>query len=341
MTTTDTRRPLWQRTWVRVTGSIAALALVAGAGAAGTALASPHTVTNRPAATAPAHPKAKAPARPAALKPASTFGLAVGQMVTIHGTDDNEHPTTFTVRVNSIKPWTPGQYDDPVPAGKRYITANVTYRAIIGPAYPNALDWETKTPNGQTYDQPGVSGDTSLSSNTIQAGALATGDVYLQLPTGTAGMLVYSNGLGEAASWTVPGSALGRSPAPAAAPAAQTATPAAPAQQQAPAPAPASPQLSNGVSVVLQFYQDLTNHDYGSAWNLGGRNLNGGVGYSAWVAGYATTASIAVTSYGTWGDGTVWTHLSAAQTDGTVKTYDGTYTVAGGVIVSAHMTQTS
>lgn len=341
MTTTDTRRLLWQRTWVRVTGSIAALALVASAGTAGTALASPHTDTNRPAATAPAHPKAKAPARPAALKPASTFGLAVGQMVTIHSTDDNEHPTTFTVRLNSIKPWTPGQYDDPVPAGKRYITANVTYRAITGPAYPNALDWETKTPNGQTYDQPGVSGDTSLSSNTIQAGALATGDVYLQLPTGTAGMLVYSNGLGEAASWTVPGSALGRSPAPAAAPAAQTATPAAPAQQQAPAPAPASPQLSNGVSVVLQFYQDLTNHDYGSAWNLGGRNLNGGVGYSAWVAGYATTASIAVTSYGTWGDGTVWTHLSATQTDGTVKTYDGTYTVAGGVIVSAHMTQTS
>ena len=45
---------------------------------------------------------------------------------------------------------------------------------------------------------------------------------------------------------------------------------------------------------MLQFYQDLTNHDYGSAWNLGGRNLNGGAGYAAWVAGYATTASIAV-----------------------------------------------
>ena len=334
MTTTDTRGPLWQRTWVRVTGSIAALALVAGAGAAGTALASPQTGTNRPAATGPAHPKAKAPARSAAPKPASTFGLAVGQTVTIHGTDDNEHPTTFTVRVNSIKPWTPGQYDDPVPAGKRYITANVTYHAITGPAYPNPLDWETKTPNGQTYDQPGVSGDTELSSNTIQAGALATGDVYLQLPAGKTGTLVYSNGLGEAASWIVPGSALGWSPAPAA----QTATP---AQQQAPAPAPASPQLTNGVSVVLQFYQDLTNRDYQAAWALGGSNLNGGAGYSAWVAGYATTASIDVTGYGTWSDGTVWTHLSAAQTNGTVKTYDGTYTVAGGVIVSAHMTQTS
>jgi len=128
--------------------------------------------------------------------------------------------------------------------------------------------------------------------------------------------------------------AQGIQPAPAA--------PAAPAPvQQAPAPAPAGPQLTNGVAVVLQFYQDLTNRDYQAAWALGGSNLNGGAGYSAWVAGYATTASIDVTGYGTWSDGTVWTHLSAAQTNGTVKTYDGTYTVAGGVIVSAHMTQTS
>jgi len=341
MTTTDTRRPLWQRTWVRVTGSIAALALVAGAGAAGTALASPHAVTSRPAATsAPDHPKAKAPTPPAAPKPASTFGLAVGQTVTIHGTDDNEHPTTFTVGVNSIKPWTPGQYDDPAPAGKQYITANVTYRAIAGPAYPNVFDWKTKTPSGQTYELPGVSSDTALSSDTIHQGSVATGDVYLQLPAGSSGTAVYTNASAEAASWQVPASALGSHAAAPAAPAAQTATPAAPAQQ-APAPAPASPQLTNASSVVLQFYQDLTNRDYQAAWNLGGCNLNGGVGYSAWVAGYATTASIAVTSYGTWSDGTVWTHLSAVQTDGTVKTYDGTYTVAGGVIVYAHMTQTS
>ena len=65
MTTPDTRQPLWQRTWVRVAGSIAALALVGGAGAAGTALASPHTVTIRPAAnSAPAHPQ-QAPAKAA------------------------------------------------------------------------------------------------------------------------------------------------------------------------------------------------------------------------------------------------------------------------------------
>ena len=69
MTTTDTRRPLWRRTWV--TGSIAALALGCGAGAVGATLASPHAVTNRPAAnTAPAHPKApKAAPRPAHSTP--------------------------------------------------------------------------------------------------------------------------------------------------------------------------------------------------------------------------------------------------------------------------------
>jgi hypothetical protein len=58
MTTTDTRRPLWRRPWVRITGSIAALALVGGADAAGATLARPHAVVTRPAAnTAPAHPK--------------------------------------------------------------------------------------------------------------------------------------------------------------------------------------------------------------------------------------------------------------------------------------------
>src|SRR5262245_42085314 len=82
MTTTDARRPLWQRTWVRVTGSIAALALVGGAGAAGTALASPHTGTNRPAAnSAPAHaqPAKQVPAKAAKPAPQPTKTIIVQQ----------------------------------------------------------------------------------------------------------------------------------------------------------------------------------------------------------------------------------------------------------------------
>ena len=112
-------------------------------------------------------------------------------------------------------------------------------------------------------------------------------------------------------------------------------------QPAAPAPAPApQPQMTNASAVVMQFYQDLSNHDYADAWSLGGDNI-GGSDYSGWAAGYATTASITVTSYGTWSDGTVWADISALQTDGTTRTYSGTYTVANGVIVSANITQTS
>ena len=107
-------------------------------------------------------------------------------------------------------------------------------------------------------------------------------------------------------------------------------------------PAPAgNPQLTSSTAVVLQFYAYLDNQDYASAWALGGSNLNGGSGYGAWVAGYATTASISVTAYGTTGDGAVWTTISAVQSDGSVRTYSGTYTVTGGVITSADIAQTS
>ena len=112
-------------------------------------------------------------------------------------------------------------------------------------------------------------------------------------------------------------------------------------QPAAPAPAPApQPQMTNASAVVMQFYQDLSNHDYADAWSLGGDNI-GGSDYNGWAAGYATTASITVTSYGTWSDGTVWADISALQTDGTTRTYSGIYTVANGVIVSANITQTS
>jgi hypothetical protein len=38
--------------------------------------------------------------------------------------------------------------------------------------------------------------------------------------------------------------------------------------------------------------------------------------------------------------GTVSVNITAKQTDGSVKTYAGTDTVANGVIVAAHITQT-
>ncbi len=97
----------------------------------------------------------------------------------------------------------------------------------------------------------------------------------------------------------------------------------------------------NAEAVVTQFYQDITDQNYQAAWALGGDNLNGGVGYSQWVAGYATTASISLGTFSQFGSDQVQVSLSALQTDGTTTTYEGTYTVQNGVIVSADIVQTS
>jgi hypothetical protein len=110
----------------------------------------------------------------------------------------------------------------------------------------------------------------------------------------------------------------------------------------APAPAPAAPapQFTNSSAVVAQFYQDITDHNYAAAWTLGGDNI-GGSDYNSWVAGYDTTVSISLSNTSLWDSGQVHSDLSALQSDGTVKTYTGTYTVSNGVIVGADIVQTS
>jgi hypothetical protein len=121
-----------------------------------------------------------------------------------------------------------------------------------------------------------------------------------------------------------------------------TTQPTPPTTQPSKTPAPVQPPLTNGVAVVTQYYQDVSDKNYAAAWAIGGRNLaaENGQTYASWVAGYAdTTASISITSYGTWSNGTVWCYISAVQYSGAVNTYYGTYTVANGVIVSASIRQ--
>ena len=118
--------------------------------------------------------------------------------------------------------------------------------------------------------------------------------------------------------------------------------PAAPQGTAPPAPSTQPVQSTQGASakaVVDRFYRDLNARDYQAAWQLGGSTVSGGAGYSAWVAGYATTASISASIVQD-SDGTVSVSIIATQTNGGVKTYAGTYTVANGVIVAAHITQT-
>ena len=112
---------------------------------------------------------------------------------------------------------------------------------------------------------------------------------------------------------------------------------------QAPA-APAAPDepayFANSAAVVQQFYQDINAGDYSDAWALGGDNI-GGSDYTGWVAGYDTTVSISLGAFSAFGSDQVQASLSALQSDGTTKTYEGTYTVSGGVIVAANIVQTS
>ena len=70
------------------------------------------------------------------------------------------------------------------------------------------------------------------------------------------------------------------------------------------AAAPAQPQLTDASAVVLQYHQDITDHDWHTARALGGSNIaaQNGQTYDSWVSDP--------------GDGTVWAHLSATRLDG-------------------------
>jgi hypothetical protein len=98
-------------------------------------------------------------------------------------------------------------------------------------------------------------------------------------------------------------------------------------------PPPATP-----ASTVQAYYTAINNHHYHQAWELGGKNT--GSTYSSFVNGFAGTAHDTVTIQSVSGN-TVNAQLSAQQTDGTVKTYQGTYTVTNGVITVFNVQQTS
>ncbi|MGW9173483.1 hypothetical protein [Streptomyces decoyicus] len=99
-----------------------------------------------------------------------------------------------------------------------------------------------------------------------------------------------------------------------------------------------SPSSDDASAIVEEFYRDINNRDFSAAWDLGGRNI-GGNSYSAWVAGYDTTASIELSAVNTESARQVSAVVHATQSDGSVKRYQGTYTVSDGEIVSADISE--
>jgi hypothetical protein len=106
----------------------------------------------------------------------------------------------------------------------------------------------------------------------------------------------------------------------------------------APTPRPTVPaRTPTGPAATVRAYIAAINgHDYARAWSLGGRNTSGS--YAGFVSGFGTTARDTLTILSVSAD-VVTARLTAQQTDGTVNTYQGTYTVDHGVIVGADVVQ--
>ena len=99
--------------------------------------------------------------------------------------------------------------------------------------------------------------------------------------------------------------------------------------------ASASP-AATPAATVQAYFDAINRHDYGRAWRLGGRYT--GDGYAAFVNGFAGTEHDAVTILSVAGN-VVRARLAAQQTDGSVKTYEGTYQVNNGVITGFDVAQ--
>jgi len=112
-----------------------------------------------------------------------------------------------------------------------------------------------------------------------------------------------------------------------------------------PSPAAASPRPARRArgpmrptATVRAYVAAINGHHYARAWRLGGRNTGGS--YPAFVSGFTGTAKDTLTIVSVSGD-VVTARLSARQADGTVSTYQGTYTVHHGVITGFDVVQLS
>jgi hypothetical protein len=101
---------------------------------------------------------------------------------------------------------------------------------------------------------------------------------------------------------------------------------------------PTAPALSPAATVQA-YFRALNDKNYATAWELD-TVVHQHQDYQQFISGYSYTQKSAVTILGTSGN-VVSVHLVATQTDGTVKTYQGTYTVTNGVITAAHIVQVS
>jgi hypothetical protein len=105
------------------------------------------------------------------------------------------------------------------------------------------------------------------------------------------------------------------------------------------APASSTPTTTGAAAadtpsqLVQAYYQAINEHQYRTAWNLGGQNTLPRTTYASYVAGFNGTASDVVEILSVSGN-VVTAQVTANQTDGTAKVFAGTYTVTDGQITA-------
>jgi hypothetical protein len=195
---------------------------------------------------------------------------------------------------------------------------------------PATFRWSGQPDPGYRDDRGGR--DRRRSRGGFTAGLVAALLVLFVAAAGATYLVLHkTRGTGSAAgSGTPAGSSAPSVPA--------STVPTAPASSSALPTSPSPPPPGALSATVLAYYAAINHHHYARAWRLGGRNT--GETYQAYVSGFAGTAHDAVTIQSVSGD-VVTAQLAAQQTNGTVKTYQGSYTVEGGVITQFSVHQIS
>jgi hypothetical protein len=126
-----------------------------------------------------------------------------------------------------------------------------------------------------------------------------------------------------------PGTAAARSSPPAA-----SSAPAVASSAPAPSVSPAAPP--GPAATVRAYFAAINDRDYARAWELGGKNT--GTTFPAFANGFSSTRHDTVDILAVTGR-VVTARVSAWQTDGSVRTYQGTYRVKNGVIARFHVSR--
>jgi hypothetical protein len=112
-----------------------------------------------------------------------------------------------------------------------------------------------------------------------------------------------------------------------------------PATSAPPSPSPTpspSPAATGPAAVVRAYYTAINAHDCGRAWSLGGNNISAARGqtYQQFCQGFSTTSHDALTVDSVSGNAVSVT-IVAENTDGSSRTFYGSYVVTNGAIESA------